>query len=133
MIPHEREMVKRLADKPFTLLGINSDGSRSALKKIVEEQKITWPNIQDESPGTGKIAKRWNVSGWPTIYILDHTGKICYRDLRDEAMEKAVVELLRKVPDKEKPGKEKAAEEKGEKEKPAKDESEKPKPEKKKE
>ncbi len=84
MLPHEREMVQRLADKPFTLLGINSDESRSALRKIIEDEKITWPNIYGGPPGENAIAKKWNVTGWPTIYILDHEGVIRYRDLRDE-------------------------------------------------
>ena len=97
MLPHEREMVERLKDKPFTLLGINSDSSRSALKKTLEDEKITWPNIYDGAPGQGPIAKRWNVYGWPTIYILDHEGVIRHKDLRDEAMEKAVNELLAKI------------------------------------
>jgi hypothetical protein len=95
MLPHEREMVKRLADKPFTLLGINSDESRSALKKIVEKENITWPNIYEGKRGA--IAGRWNVHSWPMIYILDHEGVIRDRDLRDEALEKAVNELLAKV------------------------------------
>ena len=98
MLPHEREMVKRLADQPFTLLGINSDESRSALKKVLKDENITWPNIYQGRPGEGEIAKRWNVHGWPTIYILDHEGVIRHRDLRGEEMEKAVVELIRKIP-----------------------------------
>jgi len=97
MLPHEREMVERLKDKPFTLLGINSDSSRSALKKNLEDEKIIWPNIYDGVPGQGPIAKHWNVYGWPTIYILDHEGVIRHKDLRDEAMEKAVNELLAKI------------------------------------
>jgi len=97
MLPHERKMVKRLADKPFTLLGINSDKSRSALKKILKNENITWSNIYDGPAGKGKIANRWNVQSWPTTFILDHTGKIRYRDLRDEAMEKAVVKLLKDI------------------------------------
>lgn len=98
MLPHEREMVKRLSDKPFTLLGINSDKSRSALKKVLKDENITWPNIQGGSPGKNKIAKAWNVSGWPTIYILDHEGVIRHRDLRNEPMEEAVMKLLEKIP-----------------------------------
>jgi hypothetical protein len=98
MLPHEREMVKRLADQPFTLLGINSDSSRSALKEILEDEEITWPNIYNGPPGQGEIANRWNVHGWPTIYILDHEGIIRHRGLRNEAMEEAVVELIRKIP-----------------------------------
>jgi hypothetical protein len=98
MIPHERELVRKLEGKPFTLLGINSDESRSALKKIMADNQIAWPNIYDGSPGQGPIASQWNVHGWPTIYILDHTGTIRFRDLRDAAMEKAVIELLEKAP-----------------------------------
>jgi peroxiredoxin len=95
MLPHEREMVKKFADKPFTLLGINSDESRSALKKVIEKESITWPNIFDGRPGP--LAAQWNVFSWPTIYVLDHQGVIRYRLLRGEALEQAVVELLEKI------------------------------------
>ncbi len=98
MIPQERELVARLADKPFTLLGINSDESRSAFQKIVEEQKITWPNIYDGRAGEGPLACTWNVYSWPNIFVLDHEGVIRYRDLREGGLEKAVEELLAKVP-----------------------------------
>ena len=97
MLPHEKEMVKRLADKPFALIGINSDGDRSVVNKILQEQNITWRNIIDGST-SGPIAKAWNVSGWPTIYILDAKGVIRYRDLRDKELEDAVVKLLAEVP-----------------------------------
>jgi hypothetical protein len=96
MLPHEKEMVKRLADKPFALIGINSDGDRSVVQKIMKEQNITWRNIVDGSTG-GPIASAWNVRGWPTIYILDAQGKIRYRDLRDQAMEDAVMTLLKEI------------------------------------
>jgi hypothetical protein len=98
MIPHERELARKLSDKPFTLLGINSDESRSALKNVLAEQQITWPQIYDGTPGEGPIATHWNVHGWPTIYILDHEGVIRFKDLRDEKMEEAVLELLDKLP-----------------------------------
>lgn len=97
MLPHEREMVKRLKDKPFVLLGINSDKSRSALKKTIEKEKITWPNIFDGMPGP--IAKRWNVQGWPTIYVLDAKGVIRAKDLRDEQLEAEVMRLLGEMKD----------------------------------
>lgn len=90
-------MVKRLADQPFTLLGINSDESRSALQKRLAEENITWPQIHDGKPDKGPIAKKWNVHGWPTIYILDHEGVIRYREVGEE-LEDPVIELLKKVP-----------------------------------
>lgn len=98
MLPHEREMVERLKGRPFTLLGINSDESRSALQKVLADERITWPNIYDGPPGQGPIARRWNVRGWPTIYVLDHEGRIRFRDLRDKPLEAAVLKLLADVP-----------------------------------
>ena len=100
MLPHEREMVKKFAGKPFTILGINSDQSRSALKKIMADQKITWPNIHGGPVAQNAIAQRWGVTGWPKVYILDHEGVIRHQDLRGTDIEKAVEELLKKIPGK---------------------------------
>lgn len=93
MLPHERALVQRLKDQPFALLGINSDGEAEEVKKMLAEQEITWRQAIDGDT-SGPLATRWNVQGWPTIYILDAEGKIRFRDLRDEEMEKAVNELL---------------------------------------
>ena len=78
MIPHNRALVETYKDKPFALIGINSDGSRSALQKIIKEQNINYRNAFDGSiMGTkGPIAKAWNISGWPTIYVIDAAGVI---------------------------------------------------------
>jgi peroxiredoxin len=94
MLPQERDLVQKLAGRPFTLLGINSDRSRSALQKVIAEQHITWPQIYDRGT-TGPIAKQWNVHAWPTIYVLDQQGIIRYRNVRGEALEKAVNTLLK--------------------------------------
>jgi len=93
MLPHEKEMVVRLKDKPFALIGINSDGDRSVLQKILEKEKITWRQAVDGST-EGPLATAWNIHGWPTIYILDAKGVIRYKNLRDKPMEDAVVKLL---------------------------------------
>lgn len=93
MLPHEKSLVERLKDKPFALLGINSDGDAAKVKTILAEQGISWRQAIDGST-EGPLATRWNVRGWPTIYILDHKGVIRYRDLRDEDMEAAVMKLL---------------------------------------
>src|SRR5918997_1408768 len=96
MIPHEKEMVERLKDKPFALIGINSDGDRSVLQKILKENGITWRNAVDGST-SGPLATRWNVHGWPTIYVLDAKGVIRHRDLRDKQLEEAVEKLLQEI------------------------------------
>jgi hypothetical protein len=97
MYPHERSLVERLADKPFALLGINSDTDREALKKTMEAEKITWRSWWDGGSTNGPIATKWNVSGWPTIYVLDAKGVIRAKNVRDKAMDKAVDALLKEM------------------------------------
>jgi len=96
MLPHEKELVERLKDKPFALIGINSDGDAETVKKILAKNEITWRNAIDGSTG-GPLATQWNVNGWPTIYVIDAKGVIRYRDVRDQAMEDAVMALLAEV------------------------------------
>ena len=85
--------MKRLAGQPFALLGINSDPDREALKKVLEKEEITWRSWWDQTT-SGPISSAWNVSGWPTIYVLDAEGVIRFKNVRGEAMDKAVDTLL---------------------------------------
>ncbi len=95
MYPHERSLVKRLADEPFALIGVNSDKDKEALKQVLVDESITWRSFWNGPEGTsGPIAAAWNVRGWPTIYVMDHEGVIRYKGVRGEAMDKAVDTLL---------------------------------------
>jgi len=104
MYPHERSLVKRLAEKPFALIGVNSDKDLAKLKKRMAEENITWRSFWNGPEGTrGPISARWNVRGWPTIYILDHEGVIRFKGARGEAMDKAVDQLLSEMGEGEEP------------------------------
>ena len=77
MFPHERSLVKRMADKRFALIGVNSDPDRDECKKKNQDQKITWRSFWNGEEGTsGPISKAWEVRGWPTLYLIDHKGVI---------------------------------------------------------
>ncbi len=63
MLPHEKELTAKWKDRPFALVGVNSDqGGQDALAKIVKEQGITWRNAVEGST-SGPIATEWNVQG----------------------------------------------------------------------
>jgi peroxiredoxin len=79
MWPHERSLVKNLADKPFAVIGVNiSEPNTAALKKLADKENLTWRSFSDPptSEGKGVIAKKWNLAGTPTIYLVDHKGVI---------------------------------------------------------
>jgi hypothetical protein len=95
MYPHERSLVKRLQNEPFALIGVNSDKDLEKLRPRLEEENITWRSFWNGPEGTGgPISAAWNVRGWPTIYVLDKKGVIRFKNVRGEAMDKAVDELL---------------------------------------
>jgi hypothetical protein len=99
MYPYERSLVKKLANKPFALLGVNSDESKETLKKIIAKEELTWRSWFDGGSPYGPIATKWNVNGWPRLYVLDHKGVIRHKwagspgdKVLDEAIEKLVQE-----------------------------------------
>jgi hypothetical protein len=105
MFPHERSLVKRLEGKPFALVGVNSDADREELKKKNEAQQITWRSFYDGSGGP--IAKNWRISGWPTLFIIDHKGVMRHKyvgspgdKVLDEAIDKLVAEAEKDQPKK---------------------------------
>jgi hypothetical protein len=94
MYPHERSLVKRLEGKPFALVGVNSDRDRDQLKETLVAEQITWRSWWDGGSVNGPIQTQWQVSIRPTVYVLDASGIIRFRDLKDEALDKAVDRLL---------------------------------------
>lgn len=92
MIPHEKAMVKRLEGKPFVLLGVSADSSRTTLKEFLDTHEMTWPNIFDGRPGP--LSEAWQIEYFPSIFVLDRKGVIRYKDVRDRDLERAVEKLL---------------------------------------
>ena len=99
MFPHERSLVKQLADKPFALLGVNGDDNDAKLKEKNEKAQITWRSFKNARAGKASISDEWAVQGWPTLYVIDHKGVIRHKWLGspgekpiDEAIEKLVKE-----------------------------------------
>ncbi len=93
MYPHERSLVARLKDEPFTILGVNSDPA-DRYREAIERENITWPSFWDGGDTSGPIATKWGVRGWPSIYIIDHEGVIRDKNKRGEAMDEVVDKLL---------------------------------------
>ncbi len=96
MYPHERSLVKQLADKPFAIIGVNSDQDLMEIREIVKEKNLTWRSFQDEQ-GFGAISSQWGIRGWPTVFILDAEGKIRHRDVRGDQLDAAIEDLLEEM------------------------------------
>ncbi|HEY7310797.1 MAG TPA: hypothetical protein VH643_15645 [Gemmataceae bacterium] len=97
MFAHERSLVEKYEHRPFVLLGVNVDEKREKLQETQEKYHLNWRSWWDGFGGP--IVVRWKVEGLPTLYLLDHEGKIRWKsegvpnlDEMEETIEKLVKE-----------------------------------------
>jgi len=94
MYPHERSLVKDLANESFALIGVNSDRTPEEVKAAAERENITWRSFFDGGGTDGPISTQWGVRAWPTIYVMDAKGVIRFKNVRGDEMDDAIEELL---------------------------------------
>lgn len=102
-IPHEIELHAKFAGRPFAIVGVNADSTLESARVSVEQNMIPWRSFWNGVGGVvGPITTDWNVRVWPTVYVLDHEGKIRFKNLRrnelDEPIEQLVKQAERIVP-----------------------------------
>jgi peroxiredoxin len=94
MYPDNRKLLEDYAGRPLAFVGVMGDTELATVKESVESKTITWPVWWDGGGTHGPITTRWNVSGWPAIFVLDHHGIIRYRALRGDVLSLAVAQLV---------------------------------------
>ena len=83
-----------MKDRPFALIGVNSDRDLGKIREIVKKKNINWRSFQNTPvAGKGSISQSWGVSGWPTLVVLDEEMRIRHRSHNGNA----AVELARKL------------------------------------
>jgi hypothetical protein len=95
MVPHERSLVKRMAGRPFVMLGVSADHTPDDLKRVQAKHDIPWRSWFDGRQG--HIAARYRIEYYPTLYLIDHTGvirKIFVGPPRDRELNKDVEQLV---------------------------------------
>lgn len=75
MYTYQRGLVQRLAGKPFVLIGVNADHDATVARRAMRDEKLGWRSWHDGGTG-GPIATRWEIDLWPSLVLLDHTGRV---------------------------------------------------------
>jgi Redoxin len=79
MFGRERSLVKRFADKPFVLLGVNADESPERLRQIQEQAHLNWASWWDGPDAS--ISTGWKVDRFPSFFLIDRQGVIRWREV----------------------------------------------------
>lgn len=101
-IPKEIEFYNKYKDRDVVFVGINGDADADDAKKVEETYKVPWRSFYSEhgGPETQKksVPWRWNVTFWPSVYIIDPEGVIRYKRCWDtdfQQLETAIKAILR--------------------------------------
>ena len=79
-VPHHQALLKRLEGKPFAIVGVDcNENDRELVKKACIDKAITWLSFWDGDDTKNRIADRWNINAWPTLYLLDSKGVIRFK------------------------------------------------------
>lgn len=86
-----------MSGKPFALVGVNAGDELADVQKAVKEKELNWRSFFDG--GSEKIVGQYRVEVFPTIYLIDQTGKIrhVYNGVDPAELDKAIDELVSQV------------------------------------
>ncbi|MBI3517769.1 MAG: TlpA family protein disulfide reductase [Bacteroidetes bacterium] len=85
---HEKNFI---SGKGFEILSVSLDQNEMAWAKAIEKDMLSWPNhVSDLQGWDNAAARRYGVNSIPTNVLVDANGIIIARNLRGEALEKAL-------------------------------------------
>ena len=105
--PHVRHAFHAYKDKLFTngkgfvVFSVSLDrmGALEQWKKAIATDSLDWKwHVGDVTQGINPAAQRYQVAFIPTNVLIDGEGRIVGKDLRGEALDKALEGLLQKDP-----------------------------------
>ncbi|WP_293783700.1 AhpC/TSA family protein [uncultured Pedobacter sp.] len=86
----------KFKDKGFTVLGVSLDrpGKKDAWLKAIADDKLTWTHVSDLKFWDNEVAQLYGIRSIPANFLIDPTGKIIAKGLREQALQDKLQELL---------------------------------------
>jgi peroxiredoxin len=81
--------------KGFTVLGVSCDNDKAKWLKAIADDKLTWNHVSDLKGWGNEAAKLYGVNSIPSNLLLDKSGKIIAKNLREEKLGEKIAEILK--------------------------------------
>ena len=82
--------------KGFTVFGVSLDKNVDSWNAAIKTDNLTWPNhVSDLKGWSNRAAALYRVNSIPASYLVDASGIIISKNLRGQALENKIRELLK--------------------------------------
>ncbi|HKP33130.1 MAG TPA: TlpA disulfide reductase family protein [Chitinophagaceae bacterium] len=85
---------QKFKNKNFTVLGVSLDRSKDAWLQAIKDDQLAWTQVSDLKFWSNEAAAKYKVQSIPQNYLIAPDGKIVARNLRGEALDMKLCELL---------------------------------------
>lgn len=92
--PNVVALYEKFHEKGFEILGVSLDNNEENWKKAIEDDNLTWYHVSDLKGWGSEAGKLYGVSSIPHTVLLGPDGTIIEKNLRGEALESKLAELL---------------------------------------
>jgi peroxiredoxin len=94
--PNYVKAYKQYKDKGFTLLSVSLDrpDARAAWVAAIKTDGLEWPQVSDLKYWRNDVARLYDIRSVPSNFLIDPTGKVIAIDLRGEALQLKLKEIL---------------------------------------
>jgi thiol-disulfide isomerase/thioredoxin len=82
-------------NKNFTVLGVSLDKSKEPWIKAIKDDNLTWTHISDLKFWGSVVVPLYQIEGIPFNVLVDPGGNIIASNLRGEALERKLAEVLK--------------------------------------
>ena len=89
-LPDVKKLAEKYAERDLVVIGIHSAQGGDTCREFVEQNKISYPIAID----SGKTAEAFAVSSWPSVFVIDKTGKVIAGYTSDLPSDQMIENLL---------------------------------------
>jgi peroxiredoxin len=92
--PNVVKAYEAFKDKNFAILGVSLDKEKDPWQQAIIEDKLAWTQVSDLKYWNSKAVDAFKISGIPFNILIDPQGKIIAQELRGDALENKLKEVL---------------------------------------
>jgi peroxiredoxin len=93
--PNVVRMYNKFKDKGFAIYSVSLDQTKGNWTKAIRNDNLTWTHVSDLKYWQSAAAQQYGVQAIPATFLLDKEGKIIAKNLRGDALEQKLEEILK--------------------------------------